>query len=79
MESSVILDTLARVSVIANALFINYAGLYILVLLLVPVGYLMIVFEERELVERFGEEYRKYQRRVPQLIPRLRKPIENTA
>jgi protein-S-isoprenylcysteine O-methyltransferase Ste14 len=39
----------------------------------------MIVFEERELVERFGEEYRKYQRRVPQLIPRLRKPIENTA
>ena len=63
----------AGVSVIANALFINYAGLYILVLLLVPVGYLMIVLEERELIERFGEEYRKYQRGVPRLIPRWRK------
>ena len=63
----------AGVSVIANAFFINYAGLYILVLLLVPVGYLMIVLEERELIERFGEEYRKYQRGVPRLIPRWRK------
>ena len=63
----------AGISVIANALFINYAGLYILVLLLVPVGYLMIVLEERELIERFGEEYRKYQRGVPRLIPRWRK------
>lgn len=63
----------AGVSVIANALFINYAGLYILVFLLVPVGYLMIVLEERELIERFGEEYRKYQRGVPRLIPRWRK------
>jgi protein-S-isoprenylcysteine O-methyltransferase Ste14 len=63
----------AGVSVIANALFINYAGLHILVLLLVPVGYLMIVLEERELIERFGEEYRKYQRGVPRLIPHWRK------
>ena len=63
----------AGVSVIANALFINYAGLYILVLLLVPMGYLIIVLEERELIERFGEEYRKYQRGVPRLIPRWRK------
>src|SRR5262245_57641014 len=63
----------AGVSVIANALFINYAGLYILVLLLVPMGYIMIVLEEQELIERFGEEYRKYQRRVPRLIPRWRK------
>jgi len=63
----------AGVSVIANALFINYAGLYLVVLLLVPVGYLMIVLEERELIERFGEEYRTYQRGVPRLIPRWRK------
>jgi protein-S-isoprenylcysteine O-methyltransferase Ste14 len=61
------------VSVIANTLFINYTGMYILVLLLAPVGYLMIVLEERELIERFGDEYRKYQREVPRLIPRWRK------
>jgi protein-S-isoprenylcysteine O-methyltransferase Ste14 len=30
-------------------------------------------FEERLLVDRFGEEYRKYMREVPMWIPRLRK------
>ena len=55
--------------VIANALLINYAGLYTLLILLIPMGYLLIVWEERELIERFGEEYRKYQEEVPRLIP----------
>jgi len=63
----------AGVGVIANTLFINYAGMYILILLLLPVGYLMIVFEERELIERFGDEYRNYQRGVPRIIPRWRR------
>lgn len=63
----------AGVGVVANALFINYAGLYLLILLLAPTGYVMLVLEERELIDRFGEEYRKYQREVPQLIPRWRK------
>jgi methanethiol S-methyltransferase len=31
------------------------------------------VVEEQEMVARFGEEYLAYRRRVPSLIPRLRR------
>lgn len=64
----------AGLGILANAFFINYAGLYFLILLLVPVGYVLLKLEERELIDRFGEEYRKYQREVPGLIPRWGKP-----
>ena len=63
----------AGIGVVANALIINYAGTYLLVLLLFPAGFVMLMFEERELVDRFGEQYRQYQREVPQIIPRFRK------
>lgn len=38
----------------------------------VATGTLMIVLEERELVARFGDQYRAYQRRVPAVIPAIR-------
>lgn len=60
----------AGLGVIANALFIDYLGIYVLIFVLFPLGFLMLVFEERELLDRFGEEYRQYQREVPRIIPR---------
>ena len=65
----------AGCGVLANAIIANYVGLYILILLLFPAGYVMMVLEERELIERFGEEYRRYQRVVPRIIPRWRKSV----
>ena len=63
----------AGIGLISNALFINYLGMYMLMLLIVPMGFVLLALEERELVDRFGEAYRQYQREVPQVIPRLRR------
>jgi len=62
----------AGLAVIANALFVDYMGVYLLIFLLFPLGYPMLVLEERELIDRFGEEYRQYQQEVPRILPRLR-------
>ena len=63
------------IGLVVNALVVNNLGLYILLVLVAPSGYLLLVLEERELVERFGDEYREYQRDVPILIPRVRRRI----
>jgi protein-S-isoprenylcysteine O-methyltransferase Ste14 len=66
----------AGIGMIANAIIVNYLGVYILLIAVVPLGYLMLVLEERELLGRFGDVYREYQRDVPRLIPRPRRTAE---
>ena len=66
----------AAIGMIANALIVNYLGVYVLLIAVVPPGYLMLVLEERELLGRFGDAYREYQRTVPRLIPHLRRTAD---
>lgn len=54
----------------AFALFTNYLAVYVLALALLPALYLVVVLEERELSERFGEKYLRYSKQVPRFIPR---------
>jgi protein-S-isoprenylcysteine O-methyltransferase Ste14 len=54
---------------LAYALFANYLGPYVMVVILLPAIYLLVVIEERELHDRFGEAYEEYCRRVPRFIP----------
>lgn len=62
----------AGIGLLAEALIVNYSGFYVFLLLVAPPGCLMLVLEERELVDRFGDAYRKYQKDVPCIFPRLR-------
>ncbi len=56
---------------IGYALFANYLGSYLVLVICLPVMYLVVVLEERELRTRFGGEYLAYCRRVPRFIPRI--------
>jgi len=58
----------------AWGLFINYAGVYIVVGISILGVLLIIPLEERELAERFGPTYVDYRNTVPMLVPRLRRP-----
>ena len=54
------------------ALIANYLASYIVVAAAVPVLYLTVLLEERELLQRFGAEYETYMREVPRFIPKGR-------
>lgn len=54
------------------ALILNYPAIYVVVLICVPMLYAIVLLEERELRERFGEPYEQYCREVPRFVPRLR-------
>lgn len=54
------------------ALFANHLGTYLLWALSLPVLFVVVLLEERELAERFGADYEEYCRRVPRFVPRRR-------
>lgn len=58
-------------SLIGVAQVANHVGAYVAVAVFIPGLYAIIALEERELIERFGDQYREYCKTVPRLIPRL--------
>ena len=62
----------ALLAILAYAFFANYLAAYGVFLLSLPVVCLIVVLEERELLDRFGTEYGEYCRRVPWFVPRRR-------
>lgn len=55
---------------VAWAFFTNYLAVYVIAVVIAPALYLVVVLEERELRQRFGEEYVRYCERVPRFLPR---------
>jgi protein-S-isoprenylcysteine O-methyltransferase Ste14 len=51
------------------ALIANYLALYVAVVTSIPLLWLVVVLEERELRQRFGSEYEAYARKVPRFVP----------
>ncbi len=48
----------------------NHVGPYVLAGLTFPIVHMIVLIEERELLDRFGEAYRAYSERVPRYFPR---------
>ena len=44
---------------------------YVLTVFAVISGAIMVRLEDRELEQRFGEDYRAYRQRVPAILPRI--------
>lgn len=55
------------------SLFTNYLGMYVMVAISIAALLIIVVLEERELRERFGQAYVDYSARVPRFVPRPRR------
>ena len=61
----------ATLGYLASVFFANYLFLYAALPVFLVLLHLIVVFEERELEERFGEQYRSYRESVPRYLPRF--------
>jgi protein-S-isoprenylcysteine O-methyltransferase Ste14 len=57
-------------ALVAYALFANFEGLYRMTAATLVLLFVIVLIEERELRERFGQEYVEYSAQVPRFIPR---------
>jgi len=57
-------------AVFAYAAIANYVGAWIMAVLSLPVLHLVVLVEEQELADRFGEAYLEYADRVPRYMPK---------
>lgn len=57
---------------VASAFFSNYLAVYIVGLVYIPLIYIVVHLEERELKNRFGSAYEDYCLRVPKFFPSIR-------
>lgn len=60
----------AIIGVFGYAAFSNYVGAYLVAALTVPIVHLIVILEEAELRDRFGDEYATYCARVPRYLPK---------
>ena len=55
---------------IGYALITNFQGVYIMTIILILNLYFIVLLEEKELINRFGDVYAKYSKSVPRFIPK---------
>ena len=64
---------------ISGAVFLaNWSGVYVIVAVCFVAHHGAVLLEERELLDRFGEEYETYRNQVPRYIPQISKKKTGT-